>query len=157
MLIYILLKNLLMTSKEAMSQQLLFPMILDYTPKEIELLNSVKEDLEHTGFVFKNISSDSIEISGIPVNIKEAEIGGLLEQLISDVENEVPESNFSAIDLLAKSMAKSLAIRNGVNLSYREQEHIVNSLFACKEPNMSPTNKLTFVTVSSEELDKKFM
>ena len=146
-----------MTSKEAMSQQLLFPMILDYTPKEIELLNSVKEDLEHTGFVFKNISSDSIEISGIPVNIKEAEIGGLLEQLISDVENEVPESNFSAIDLLAKSMAKSLAIRNGVNLSYREQEHIVNSLFACKEPNMSPTNKLTFVTVSSEELDKKFM
>lgn len=146
-----------MTTKEAMSQQLLFPMVLDYTSREIELLNSVKEDLEHTGFVFKTISSESIEITGIPVNIKETEIGGLLEQLISDVENEVPENNFSALDLLAKSMAKALAIRNGISLSNKEQEHLVNSLFACKEPNMSPTNRPIFVTVSAEELDKKFM
>ena len=77
--------------------------------------------------------------------------------MINDVENEVPDSNFSAVDMLAKSMAKTLAIRNGVNLSSQEQEHLVNKLFACKEPTMSPTNKPTFVTVSLEELDKKFM
>ena len=107
--------------------------------------------------IFKNVSKESIEITGIPVNIKEHEIGDLLEQLIADVENEVPESNFSAVDLLAKSMAKTLAIRNGVSLSNMEQEHLVNSLFACKEPTVSPFNKPTFVNISPEELDKKFI
>lgn len=146
-----------MTMKETMSQQLLFPLVFDFTVRDVELLNSVKDDLEHTGLVFKTVSKESIEITGIPVNIKETEIGDLLEQLISDVENEVPESNFSAVDLLAKSMAKTLAIRNGVSLSNVEQEHLVNSLFACKEPSVSPFNKTTFVNVSPEELDKKFM
>ena len=146
-----------MTMKEAMSQQLLFPLVFDFSVREVEMLDSVKEDLEHTGLIFKNVSKESIEITGIPFNIKEHEIGDLLEQLIADVENEVPESNFSAVDLLAKSMAKTLAIRNGVSLSNMEQEHLVNSLFACKEPTVSPFNKTTFVNISPEELDKKFI
>ena len=54
-------------------------------------------------------------------------------------------------------MAKSLAIKTGQSLTNSEQEHLVNSLFACKEPNVSPTNRTTFVTVDVEELDKKFM
>jgi DNA mismatch repair protein MutL len=30
-------------------------------------------------------------------------------------------------------------------------------LFACKEPSVSPNNKVTFITISADELDKKFM
>ena len=64
---------------------------------------------------------------------------------------------FSASDLLAKSMAKSLAIKTGQTLNEEEQEHIVNSLFACKEPLVSPTNKTTFITLSVDDIEKKFM
>ena len=78
-------------------------------------------------------------------------------QLISDVENEVPDTHFSAADLLAKSMAKSLAIKTGQSLTNTEQEHLVNRLFACKEPSVSPTNKTTFITMTVDELEKKFM
>ena len=66
-------------------------------------------------------------------------------------------SNFSATDLLAKSLAKSLAIKTGQSLIILEQEHLVNSLFACKEPNVSPTNKATFITMTVDELDRKFV
>ena len=83
-------------------------------------------------------------------------MSSILEQLINDVENEVPNSNFSQTDLLAKSLAKSLAIKTGQRLTNEEQEHLVNSLFACKEPNISPTNKSTFVTMRVEDIDKKF-
>ena len=86
-----------------------------------------------------------------------AEPRKILEQLINDVENEVPDSNFSATDLLAKSMAKSLAIKTGQLLTKQEQEYLVNSLFACKEPSVSPNNKTTFVTMTVDELDKKFV
>lgn len=149
------LKN--MTIKEGVSQQLLFPLQLHFSTKEIEIINQLKGDLEHTGFVFSNNTKESIEIIGVPLNVPESEVSIILEQLIGDVENEVPDSNFSPTDLLAKSMAKSLAIKRGQSLQKDEQEHLVNKLFACKEPNVSPTNRATFITMSVDELDKKFI
>ena len=149
------LKN--MTIKEGMSQQLLFPLELHFSSQEIEIINQLKEDLEHTGFVFSKVSKECVEITGVPVAVPESEVSIILEQLISDVENEVPDSNFSATDLLAKSMAKSLAIKRGQLLQKNEQEHLVNKLFACKEPNVSLTNRATFITMSVDELDKKFI
>ena len=149
------LKNL--TIKVGVSQQLLFPLELHFSSHEIEIIHQLKEDLEHTGFVFSNLTSETIEITGVPVLVPESEVSIILEQLISDVENEVPDTHFSATDLLAKSMAKSLAIKRGQSLQKDEQEHLVNKLFACKEPNVSPTNRTTFITVSVDELDKKFI
>ncbi|MGM5469961.1 DNA mismatch repair endonuclease MutL [Flavobacteriaceae bacterium LMO-SS05] len=150
-----LLKN--MTIKEAMSQQLLFPLRMHFSLAEINIIKQLKEDLEHTGFMFSKMDGETLEITGVPVNVPESEISSILEYLIHDVEQEVPDSNFSAVDLLAKSMAKSLAIKRGQPLSHLEQEHLVNSLFACKEPSVSPTNRATFITMSVDELDKKFI
>lgn len=149
------LKNI--TIKEAISQQLLFPLELHFSKKDFEIIKQLKVDLEHTGFVFSNVKHESIEIIGVPVGVPESEVFIILEQLISDVENEVPDSHFSATDLLAKSMAKSLAIKTGQSLKKDEQEHLLNKLFACKEPNVSPTNRITFVTMTVDELDKKFI
>jgi DNA mismatch repair protein MutL len=146
-----------MTIKEAVSQQLLFPLQLHYSSSELTILTQVKEDLKATGFVFSNFNKESIDIIGVPVNVQESEVSIILEQLISDVEQEVPDSHFSATDLLAKSMAKSLAIKTGQSLSNAEQEHLVNTLFACKEPSVSPTNRTTFITINVDELDRKFM
>lgn len=149
------LKNI--TIKKATSQQLLFPLQLHFSLQDIEIINQLKVDLEYTGFVFSNVKEESIDISGVPVGVPESEVSIILEQLISDVENEVPDSNFSSTDLLAKSLAKSLAIKTGQTLHKDEQEHLVNKLFACKEPNVSPTNRTTFITVSVDELDRKFI
>jgi len=154
----ILYENFLkhITIKEATSQQLLFPINLDFTPNEIAIIKQLKSDLEHTGFVFTQIESGSVTISGVPIGVPESEVSILLEQLINDIENEVPDTNFSVADLLEKSLAKTLAIKNGQSLNRTEQEHIVNSLFACKEPNLSPTNRPTFITWSVDEIEKKF-
>jgi len=150
-----LLKN--MTVKEAISQQLLFPLQLHFSSSEMAIIAQLKEDLEFTGFVFSSFENETLEITGVPVNVPESEVSIILEQLISDVEQEVPDSNFSATDLLAKSMAKSLAIKTGQSLTKLEQEHLVNSLFACKAPTVSSTNRTTFITMSVDDLEKKFM
>ncbi len=146
-----------MTIKEAVSQQLLFPLQLHFSSNELTILEQVKEDLEATGFVFSQFTKEGVDVIGVPVIVPDSEVSIILEQLISDVEQEVPDSNFSATDLLAKSMAKSLAIKTGQSLNNLEQEHLVNSLFACKEPSVSPNNRATFITMNVDELDKKFM
>lgn len=145
------------TVQEAMSQQLLFPLELHFSPQEIAVISQLKTDLEHTGFVFNGIDNHSLKITGVPVNVPESEVSIILEQLISDVENEVPDSHFSATDLLVKSMAKSLAIKTGQKLTAEEQEHLVNTLFACKAPSVSPTNRPVFITITVDDLEKKFI
>lgn len=149
------LKN--MTIKSSVSQQLLFPLKLHFSSSDIENLKSLKFELEQSGFVFESFKNESIEISGVPFNVSDSEISIIFEQLISDIENEVPGANFSATDLLAKSMAKSLAVKRGQSLTKEEQEHMLNSLFACKEPAVSPANKPTYITIETNNLDKKFI
>ncbi len=145
-----------MTVRQASSQQLLFPLQLHFSPDEMKLIAELQLSLENTGFVFEAFDSDGIHISGIPVNTSESEVSIVLEQLISDLQDGIPDSSFSQNDTIAKSMAKSLAVRTGTYLTEKEQENLLNNLFACKEPNVSPFLKPTFITMSVDDLDKKF-
>jgi DNA mismatch repair protein MutL len=144
------------TIQKASSQQLLFPLTLYFSSNEIALLHEVKVSLENTGFVFEAIQTDSVVISGLPVSTSEGEIPQVLERLLHDLQEEIPDSNFSQMDTMAKSMAKSLSVKNGTYLTEKEQESIVNNLFACKDATTSPFQKTTFITMSVEDLDKKF-
>ena len=145
-----------MTVNQASSQQLLFPLNLFFSTSEMELIAELQLSLMNTGFVFEENNTDHIVISGIPVNVTESEVSLVLEQLLSDLQDGIPESSFSQNDTIAKSMAKSLAVKTGTHLTEKEQENLVNGLFACKDPNVSPFHKPTFITMRVEDLDKKF-
>ena len=145
-----------MTVYQASSQQLLFPLNLYFSSSEINLITELQLSLVNTGFVFEEINEDSVVISGLPVNVSESEVSILLEQLLSDLQDGIPESSFSQNDSIAKSMCKSLAVKTGTYLTEKEQENLLNGLFACKEPNVSPFHKPTFITMRVEDLDKKF-
>ena len=140
----------------ASSQQLLFPLHLYFSKDEMQLISELKPSLTNTGFVFEETNEDSVVISGLPVNISESEVSIVFEQLLSDLHNGIPENSFSQNDTIAKSMARSLAVKTGAYLTEKEQENLVNGLFACKDPNVSPFQKPTFITMRVEDLDKKF-
>lgn len=150
-----LLKNI--TVKEAVSQQLLFPLELHFSKPDVEIILKVREQLENTGFIFSELQDETIGISGIPVMVLESHVANLLGQLIHDVKEEVPDAGFSQNDMLAKSMAASMAIRTGSSLNNEERENLINQLFACKEPTISPNNRPVFSVIGIEEIDRKFM
>ena len=140
----------------ASSQQLLFPLHLYFSNAEMQLITELKPSLTNTGFVFEETTEDSVVISGLPVNVSESEASLVLEELLSDLQDGIPESSFSQNDTIAKSMARSLAVKTGTYLTQKEQENLVNGLFACKDPNVSPFQKPTFITMRVEDLDNKF-
>ena len=144
------------TIQKAASQQLLFPLTLFFSTSEIQLLREMQPTLENTGFIFDTFTADTVQISGLPLAMAESEVSIVLEELINNLQNEIPESSFSQSDTIAKSMAKSLAVKSGTYLTDKEQENLVNSLFACKEPTISPFQKPTFITFTVEDLDKRF-
>jgi DNA mismatch repair protein MutL len=114
----------------------LFPLHLYFSTGELQLIAELQPSLANTGFVFEEMHPDNV-ISGLPVNVTESEASIVLEQLLSDLHDGIPESSFSQNDTIAKSMAKSLAVKTGTYLTEKEQEASSTGLFACKEPNVS--------------------
>jgi len=144
------------TLEESASQQLIFPINIGLNKQEVELLKNLISDFESVGFKLTFNKEDSLVVTGIPTTVKENQIQAIIEGLLDDLQNQTMGNNFSQIDGIAKSLARSLAIKKGVALSQKEQESILNNLFSCKEPNVSPQGKATFITLSIDDIEKKF-
>lgn len=145
------------TIKEATSQQLLFPLELSFTPAEIQIIKEIKDSLNAVGFIFEGIGADGVEIKGVPVMVSESEVQMVMEQLISDFQMELPGDSFSQSDMLAKTLAKALSVKTGELLDEVSQNALVNDLFACKEAALSPFNKPTYITLTENDIDRKFI
>ncbi len=139
------------------SQQLLFPLSLYYTAYELEIIRQMQQHLSRLGFVFDVPDNEKVIISGIPVAVSESEVSIVLDDMLAEWQNDMPAETTIIQDKLAKSMAQSLAVKTGTFLNDREQENIVNALFACTEPALSPFLKPTYITLKVEDIDKKFM
>ncbi|MGB5356292.1 MAG: DNA mismatch repair protein MutL, partial [Eudoraea sp.] len=145
------------TVRKTISQQLLFPIPLNFSKPEITVLEEIKDSLLALGFVLSFISDTILEVSGIPQLVRESELRSILDQLISDYQHNLTSEGFSESEILAKTLSKSLAVKTGEVLDIDSQQALVNSLFACKESKISPFNKLIYVTITDMEIDNKFI
>ena len=142
--------------EEVHSQQLLFPITISFSSPEIEMIYTLKSELENVGFCFDEFTKESITIKGTPMSITESKISSVLEELLENIDTGVPETNFKPLEIMASSFSKSIAIKTGHVLSQKEQENLVNRLFLCKEPSISPSGKAIFKTLTLQEVDKLF-
>lgn len=149
------LKNI--TIKEAVSQQLLFPLSLSFSKSDIVIIKEILDSLKTLGFAFDKIEDELVEISGVPLLVPESEVGMVLDQLISDYQLDVQIDSFSQSDIVSKTLCKTLAVKTGEQLDNDSQMALVNNLFACKEFKISPFNKPIYITITGDDIDKKFM
>ncbi len=138
------------------SQKLLFPKVIHLLENEVPFIREIQSDLESIGFHFEIKDNNQLFILSMPNNIPFERINELFETLIDNLQSNKPNDNYSQIDTVAKSMARSMAIKNGVKLSNKEQEEVLNKLFLCKEPNYSPSGKKIFITITSDFIQEKF-
>ena len=115
-------------------------------------MNLIKQDPPSPKEVSEEVHEESEMIEDKDIITSEE---GELE-VTDNINNEIPDDNFSQTDMISKSLSKSMAIKNGQHLSVSQMDFIVNGLFACKEPNTSPFNKRTYITLTKEDLDNKF-
>jgi len=148
------LKNI--TIKQAVSQQLLFPLFLSFSKSDVLIIKEIKDNLTTLGFAFDAVDDEHIAISGLPLLLPESEVGMVLDQLISDFQMDVPGDSFSQSDIVSKTLSKTLAVKTGEQLDSESQLALVNNLFACKEYKISPFNKPIYITITGDDIDKKF-
>ena len=138
------------------TQALIFPIKLDFNNEENRMLELVKNSLIHLGFKFDEFDSEGIEISGIHPFFNENQINALFQELVDCQISDFEKTSHTINDFLAKILSKNSSLKSSVKLEKKVQESLVNDLFACKDPNVSPFDKIIFKVISTEEINKIF-
>lgn len=144
------------TVKEGVSQQLLLPLELSFSKQELTILKEINESLINIGFAFETLGQETVKVTGVPLMVSESAIGTILDRLIADYKEGFEGSSISQAEMLAKALSKNLAVKTGELLNQESQLALVNDLFGCKEPTLSPFQKLTYTIISEGDIEKKF-
>jgi DNA mismatch repair protein MutL len=142
------------THKKGVSQQLLFPMELELNPQQLEQYTHIEGALEMLGFQIV-VEKNKMSIKGAPDHCPTSKIENVIESLLSASSEESSEAHFSHADQVAKTMARSLAIKSGALLDSREQQALLDDFFGCKETTVSPFNRQIFITLEKTEIEQK--
>lgn len=138
----------------SLSQSLLFPLEFEYTPSEILALQPMLPELQSAGFMIE-IEGNIVRFTGLPPMIKESQVQAFLYDLLERATEDIPQDIITQEEMLAKSLAKSLAIKAGQTLSAEEQEQLVYDLFTCQEPHLSPFGKKIYTELTVGELESR--
>ncbi|WP_350285253.1 DNA mismatch repair endonuclease MutL [uncultured Croceitalea sp.] len=142
--------------KEGISQQLLFPLELQFSTNEVEILKKLSKELSLLGFAVDFVNNEQVTITGIPNIMTESSIGTVLDDLLKGYEQEQTGHLVLPV-LMAKTLCRSLSVKNGQLLQSDAQIALVNDLFGCKESKLDPFKKVIYITMGVEAIENKFM
>jgi DNA mismatch repair protein MutL len=146
-----------LSERHPSTQTQLFPKTLYFSPSDAALLREVLSDINRLGFDIQEFGGESFIVHGLPndwVGVKDEQkiVETLLEQYKLEVDFELDTS-----ERIARSIARSSALKRGTPLSIRAMQDLIDQLFACSMPFKSPTGRNCFITYDIEELQKQFL
>jgi DNA mismatch repair protein MutL len=147
------MKNL--TQKPASSQQILFPTVMELSPKEFQTFEANKTLIQKLGFEIKSFGGRSILVTALPSVVKNRSGELFLREILVELEQEEKVEK-NRVKAVAKSFACHAAVKAGDKLTQEEMSTLLHQLFATEEPYSCPHGRPTVVKISIDELNKKF-
>jgi DNA mismatch repair protein MutL len=139
----------------AAAQQLLFPVTLDFSAAEYDLLGPMLPHLNTIGFGIREFGERAVMIDAIPAGVEEFADGRLIYEFIEEMR-KFGHLSSGYLDKLAASIACRAAIKAGKPLGQQEMQYLVDRLFACDKPFTCPHGRPTIVKLTLPELDRRF-
>lgn len=144
------------SSKQTLSQKLLFPERLELLSSDAMILEEIKEDLFYLGFEISDLGNSSYAINSLPSMLSGQEAKPFVQMMIDSVKDHNTNAKNEISENVALSLAEISAISSGKSLQTEEMIELINSLFACPNHHFTPDNKPIITIITNEDLDKLF-
>ena len=138
------------------SQKELFPVQLEFSASNFALLKEIWEEVQLMGFDIVEFGKNTISINGVPSGIKDTDYQRSFEQILEQVKNNQDKLNLNIQESLVRAMAFNMSIKKGKQLTELEMNNLIDELFACDQPEYAINGKKTYLTFTTDELDKLF-
>jgi DNA mismatch repair protein MutL len=137
------------------TQAALFPKNIELSGADAALLRDILPEVNCLGFDIQEFGGNTFVIHGTPADMAGQREEVLLEKVLNQYKDNF-ELELGIRDNLARSMAKSAALKRGQSLTVREMQDLIDQLFACALPFQSPSGRNCFITFDLEDLQKRF-
>ncbi len=136
---------------QPLTQMLIIPQVLEVTPKEMDLFQQKKADLERLGFVLDTLGEHALVLRGVPETCADAWIDApdTLEAL-----NDITSA--ASLEKMAARLACKKSVKDGQELHLEEMEKVIATLLQTDDFRHCPHGRPTFVEIPHEDLEKKF-
>jgi len=142
---------------QGISQQSLFPQTIDLSPADHALMEDILPEIQSLGFQLRPFGKTTYIVDGIPADLgSNVNERAIIEQLLEDFKNNKSELKLSKRENLARSLAKSAAIKVGTHLDGQAMAELIDKLFACESPSISIYGRPIIVTFTLSELLERF-
>lgn len=148
--------NQLVHGQRMATQKSLFPASLSLAAADAALLSDLLPDLAQIGYQIEMNDQQQYVIQGIPADILPGNEQNAIELLLEQFKHFSNEAPFSKREKIIRCLARQQAIKAGRNLTPREMQQLVEELFTCNSPNISPAGAATYLLFNGDYLTKMF-
>lgn len=142
--------------KNVVSQRLLPPIVLSLSGQEQSVLEENMEVFTDLGFEVEEFGGSEYALRSVPVDL----YGCQEKQMFLEVLDQLSEGgNFGSIRVIEEkiaSMSCKAAVKGNNYLSQPEAEKLIDELLKLDNPYNCPHGRPTIITMSKQEMDKKF-
>jgi DNA mismatch repair protein MutL len=137
------------------SQALLFPLVVDVTPAEIELVDERQKEIAEVGLDVRTRGATSLSIHAVPRLLSRASPERLLRDLLTEVSRSGGRGFSDAVDLALATMACHGSVRAGDALSPNEAKALLVALDDADFAGHCPHGRPVVTFLSYAELERK--
>jgi len=137
-------------------QFLLIPRTIRLNHNDSLLLTEWWDHFRNIGFDLSDLGNGSFAVNAVPADVTADDPGTFIESVLELLKSPGADARSGKQQLLARSLARRLAIRRGKPMHQAESDSLAENLFACQAPSVSPDGKPTMVVITYEELNAKF-
>ncbi|MBP5346570.1 MAG: DNA mismatch repair endonuclease MutL [Bacteroidales bacterium] len=146
-----------MQQRKGVSQQELFPEMVEVSPADVPILEGILPRLQFLGFEIDSLGGGSFAVNGKPAALdKSVNLQDLIRQMLEVAKEEGGTVGDVLDRKLALNLSRMQAISAGKILSEEEMTQIVDALYDLPEHTYGPNGKLIATQITLEELSNRF-
>lgn len=143
-------------AKQAVSQMLIEPVIVNLTGNEMSAYRDNKQLFEDIGFDAEEFGDDAVIIRSVPGEVGLGEVEPLVLELVAQGEELRKELITEKQQRLLYTIACKSAVKANMSMSKMEMESLVRNVLRLKNINTCPHGRPIIITMSKKEMEKEF-
>jgi len=133
------------------SQQKLFPKSIHLSSHDEALMQAMMTEIRKLGFDISELGKHTYAINGVPAELTHQNEQELIEDLLEAFKKPTAHDE-EKHHKIAKSLSRKAAIKSGTRLTTEEMTALIDELFACSVPYLSPDGKPCLKRLTLEEV-----
>ena len=145
-----------LNEKTAITQNLIAPIVVTLSGRELDVLDENKEVFEKIGFRFEPFGDREYLIQGVPADFLNVASKELFLEILDSLMEEGSRIRPEGIIDHCATMACKAAVKGNNTLSYAEADALISEMLKADKPYHCPHGRPTTIVMTKYEFEKKF-